>query len=86
MAGDGDGGNGKHTLPIADIVNIGDLFATNCVLENHAEYFRLIFSTQAIVPGTGSVEELVPSARIVMPPSGLMALAETVLAHYVRKP
>lgn len=83
MASDGNGK--KVEPPIADIVNLADLFATHCFMESKAEYFRLVFSTEAVIPGTGASTELIPAARIVMPPSGLMALAETVLRHYVKK-
>lgn len=88
MAGnDGDGdGHGKHEPPVADIVSLADLFATHCHLEFKGEYFRLVFLTEAVVIGAGALEsELIPACRVVMPPSGLMALAEAVLAHYVRK-
>jgi hypothetical protein len=90
MSNDGDGnggdGHGKPAIPIAEIVNLADLFATHCQIENRGEYFRLIFSTEAVVPGTGTVEnELVPSARVVMTPSGLMELAEAILAFYMRR-
>ncbi len=87
MAGNGDGdGKGRLAEPIAEILNLADLFATHCTLEYRGEYFRLVFSTEAVIPGSGAVtSELIPSARIVMPPSGLMALAEAVLAHYVKR-
>lgn len=87
MANDGDGdGHGKPAPPVADIVNLADLFATHCMVESRGEYYRLIFSTEAIAPGTGTVEkELIPSARVVMTPSGLMELAEAILTLYVKR-
>lgn len=87
MSNDGDGdGHGRPAPPIADIVNLADLFATHCTVEHRGEYSRVIFSTEAIIPLTGTVEtELIPCARIVMTPSGLMQLAEAVLAACVRR-
>lgn len=83
--GDGDG-HGKPAPPVADIVNLADLFATHCQVEHRGEYSRIIFSTEAVIPHMGAVEtELIPCARIVMTPSGLMQLAEAVLAAAVKR-
>jgi hypothetical protein len=77
---DGNGGDGDNPGPYAaDVVTLADVFATHCQLEHQGEYVRLIFSSEV----TG---EVVPSARIVLTPSGLMELAEAVLAFYVRRP
>lgn len=87
MGTDGDGdGHGKPAPPVAEIVNLADLFATHCTVEHRGEYSRVIFLTEAVIPGVGSVEtELIPCARIVMTPSGLMQLAEAVLAAAVKR-
>ncbi len=72
--------------PIADVVNLADLFATHCAVEHRGEYYRLIFSTEAVAAGHGTIpSELIPSARIVMTPSGLMELAQAVLSFYVKR-
>lgn len=82
--GDGDGKPGIPAPPVADTIILADLFATHCSLEFRGEYFRLVFSTEP-VGNTNPGAELIPSARIVMPPSGLMELAEKVLAFYVKR-
>lgn len=84
--GDGDGnGNGLPAQAIADTVNLADLFVTDFKLENRGEYFRLICSTEAVIPGAGTQPGLLPTARIVTPPSGLMKLAEAIMAFYVKR-
>lgn len=86
--GGGNGGDGKSTPApsVADVINLADLFATHCTVEHRGEYSRIIFSTEAIIPETGTLEtELIPCARIVMTPSGLMQLAEAVLAAAVKR-
>ncbi len=71
---------------IADVINLADLFATHCAVEHRGEYYRLIFSTEAVVAGSGTIPtELIPSARIVMTPSGLMELAQAVLGFYAKR-
>jgi hypothetical protein len=87
MSTDGDGnGGGRPASPVAEIVNLADLFATHCQVEHRGEYSRVIFLTEAVIPHIGTVEtELIPCARIVMTPSGLMQLAEAVLAAAVKR-
>lgn len=83
--GHGDGGPGIPAPPVADTIILADLFATHCKLEFRGEYFRLVFSTEPVGQTNVRAAELIPSARIVMPPSGLMELAEAVLAFYVKR-
>lgn len=87
MSTDGDGdGHGKPAPPVAEVVNLADLFATHLQVEYRGEYSRLIFSTEAGVPGLGTVEtQLIPCARVVMTASGLMQAAEAILAACVKR-
>lgn len=85
--GDGDG-HGKPAPPVAEIVNLADLFVTDFQFEDHGEYARLICLTEAVANGMGTApSELIPTTRLVMTPSGWMKLQEIVLTRlgYVKR-
>jgi hypothetical protein len=81
-------GNGDRTkvaeLPLADPVIVADLFATGLAkLEHRGEYVRLTFWTDHLVFGDGNGRpERIIVARIVMPPSALIELAERLLVEH----
>lgn len=82
--GDGDGGLKVPVLPIAEVINLVDNFATDCQVEYRGEYTRLIFSTEPALSAKPEETEAIPVTRMVMTPSGFMRLAEAILALYVK--